>query len=143
MRPGSRKWHCGGVLNHWARRPLAVHEFGPGMKQSAGAAIEFPLSGAKRKTFAILSFSGFDPVVGPKADRSPEQLVAVHILSTPFQDPDQCETMPCVVLTPGGDDETPRVHHAARRRGGGVAARGAGAAASTSSHRLSEQLRAK
>jgi putative tryptophan/tyrosine transport system substrate-binding protein len=40
--------------------------------------------------------------VGPKADiRSPEQLVAVHILLTPFQDPDHCETMPCVVLTPG------------------------------------------
>jgi len=32
---------------------------------------------------------------------SPEQLVAVHIPLAPFQDPDHCETMPCVVLNPG------------------------------------------
>ena len=50
----------------------------------------------------ILSLSGFDRVVGPGADiPSPEQLVAAHIPLGPFQDPDGCETMPCVVLTPG------------------------------------------
>ena len=86
-------------------------------------------------------FSGFDPVVGPKADiRSLEQLVAVHILLTPFQDPDHCETMPCVVLTPGGDDETPGVHHADRRHGSRVAARGARAAAGDACDRIPEQL---
>src|SRR5215510_1552546 len=58
----------------------------------------------------------------------PAQLVAVHIPLTPFQDLDHCETMRCVVLTPGGDYETPRFHHAARRCGGRVVARGAGAA---------------
>ena len=36
--------------------------------------------------------------------------------------------MQCVVLTPGGDYETPGVHHASGRRGGCVAARGEGAA---------------
>jgi len=30
-------------------------------------------------------------------------LVAVRTPLTPFQDPDDCETMRCVVLTPGGD----------------------------------------
>src|SRR5262249_53023270 len=29
----------------------------------------------------------------------PEQLVAVQILLTPFQDPDRCDTMCCLVLT--------------------------------------------
>src|SRR5262245_24264563 len=93
--------------------------------------------GAKRKPFAILSFSGFDPVVGPKADiRSPEQLVAVHIPLSPFQDPDRCDTMRCVVLTPGGDYETPGVHHAARWCGG-MAVRGACAAAGNAGDRIS------
>src|SRR6516162_5112910 len=50
----------------------------------------------------ILSLSGFDRVVGPGADiPSPGPLVAAHIPLAPFQDPDGCETMPCVVLTPG------------------------------------------
>jgi hypothetical protein len=41
--------------------------------------------------------------VGPRADiASPEQLVAAHIPLAPFQDPDGCETMPCVVLTAWG-----------------------------------------
>jgi len=36
----------------------------------------------------ILSFSGFDPVVGPRADiPSPEQLVAVRIPLTPVPRP--------------------------------------------------------
>src|SRR5215468_10431708 len=84
--------------------------------------------GGKPENICDSEFFRFDPVVGPKADiHSPEQLVAVHIPSTPFQDPDGCETMPCVVLTPGGDDETPGVHHAGRRRSG-VAVRGARAA---------------
>src|SRR5262249_43371752 len=86
----------------------------------------------------ILSLSGFDRVVGPGADiPSPEQLVAVRIPLAPFQDPDGCETMRCVVLTPGGDYETPGVHHAGRRRGGCVAARGAGAAALDAGGRFS------
>src|SRR5262249_31007525 len=55
---------------------------------------------------------------------SPEQLVAVHISLIPFQDPDRCDTMRCVVLTPEGDYETPGVQHAPGRRGGCVAARG-------------------
>jgi len=46
------------------------------------------------KHLPILSFSGFDPVVGPGADiPSPEQLVAVRIPLAPFQDPDGCETI--------------------------------------------------
>src|SRR5262245_20255904 len=66
---------------------------------------------------------------GIKADiPSPEQLVAVRTPLTPFQDPDGCETMRCVVLTPGGDYETPGVHHAGRRRGNRVAYGGARAA---------------
>src|SRR6516164_6897823 len=78
----------------------------------------------------ILSLSGFDRVVGPGAGiPSPEQLVAAHIPLAPFQDPDGCETMPCVVLTPGGDYEAPGVHHGGRRRGSSVATRGARAAA--------------
>ena len=40
--------------------------------------------------------------MGPKADiHSPEQLVAVRTPLIPFQDPDGCETMRCVVLTLG------------------------------------------
>ena len=63
-------------------------------------------------------FRFLTPVVGARADiPSPEQLVAVHIPLTPFQDADHCETMPCVV-TPGGDYETPGVHHAGCRPGG-------------------------
>ena len=86
--------------------------------------------GQSGKHLLILSFSGFDPVVGPRADiPRPEQLVAVRIPLVPFQDPDGCETMRCVVLTPGGDYETPGVHHAGRR-GGRVAARGARSRAS-------------
>src|SRR5215469_8568424 len=55
------------------------------------------------KHLLILSFSGFDRVVGPRADiPGPEQLVAVRIPLRPFQDPDGCETMSCVALTPGG-----------------------------------------
>src|SRR5262249_41456547 len=55
------------------------------------------------KHLLILSFSGFDPIVGPRADMpNPEQLVAVRIPLAPFQDPDGCETMRCVVLTPWG-----------------------------------------
>ena len=47
----------------------------------------------------ILSFFGFDPIVGPGADMpNPEQLVAVRILLAPFQDPDRCDTMRCMVL---------------------------------------------
>src|SRR5262249_15941326 len=66
----------------------------------------------------ILCLSGFDRVVGPGADiHSPEQLVAAHIPLAPFQDPDGCETMPCVVLTPAGDYEAPGVRLAGR--GGG------------------------
>src|SRR6516165_6387115 len=86
----------------------------------------------------ILSLSSFDRVVGPGADiPSPEQLVAAHIPLAPFQDPDGCETMPCVVLTPGGDYEAPGVHHAGRRHGGGVAACGARAAAGDAGDRIS------
>src|SRR5262249_18170487 len=65
--------------------------------------------------------SGFDRVVGPGADiPSPEQLVAAHIPLPPFQDPDGCEPMPCVVLSLGGDYEAPGVHHPGRRPGGAV-----------------------
>ena len=72
--------------------------------------------GQTGKHLLILSFSGFAPVVGSRADiPRPEQLVAVRIPFAPFQDPDGCETMRCVVLTPGGDYETPGVHHAGRR----------------------------
>src|SRR6516225_6359831 len=86
----------------------------------------------------ILSLSGFDRIVGPGADiPSPEQLVAAHIPLAPFQDPDGCETMPCVVLTPGGDYEAPGVHHAGRRRGSSVAAHGARAAAGNAGDRVS------
>src|SRR5262245_30770185 len=83
------------------------------------------------------------PVVGLKADiPSPEQLVAVRTPLTPFQDPDDCETMRCVVLTPGGDYETPGVHHASGRRGRNVAARGARAATrADATHRHSRVLR--
>src|SRR5215831_16085188 len=85
----------------------------------------------------IPRFSGFDRVVGPRADiPGLEQLVAVHIPFAPFQDPDGCETMRCVVLTPGGDYETPGVHHAGRRRGR-VVARGARAAAGDAGDRVS------
>src|SRR5262249_34878042 len=43
---------------------------------------------------------GGSGVVGPKADiPSPEQLVAVRIPLSPFQDPDRCDTMCCLVLT--------------------------------------------
>src|SRR5215813_3427163 len=83
----------------------------------------------------ILSLSGFDPVVGPGADiPSREQLVAVRIPLAPFQDPDGCETMRCVVLTPGGDYETSGVHRIGRGRGCGVAARRARAAANSSNN---------
>src|SRR5262249_20147683 len=96
--------------------------------------------GQTGKHLLILSFSGFDLVVGPRADiPSPEQLVAVHIPFTPFQDADHCETMRRVVLIPRGDYETPRVHHAGCWRGG-VAARGARAAAGDAGDRFPEQL---
>src|SRR5262245_44967017 len=59
--------------------------------------------GQTGKHLLILSFSGFDPIVGPRADMpNPEQLVAVRIPLVPFQDPDGCETMRYVVLTPWG-----------------------------------------
>src|SRR5262245_4191270 len=46
-----------------------------------------PLSGAE-KHLLILSFSGFDPVVGPRADiPSSEQLVAVRIPLSPIGRP--------------------------------------------------------
>src|SRR5262245_59219982 len=78
--------------------------------------------------------------MGLKADiPSPEQLVAVRTPLTPFQDPDDCETMRCVVLTPGGDYETPGVHHAGRRRGR-VAARGARATGGDAGDRVSQRL---
>ena len=55
--------------------------------------------GQTGKHLLILSFSGFDPIVGPRADMpNPEQLVAVRILLAPFQDPDRCDTMRCMVL---------------------------------------------
>jgi hypothetical protein len=38
---------------------------------------------------------------------SQEQLVAVHIPFDPFQHPDRCDTMRCVVLPPGDNHETP------------------------------------
>src|SRR5262249_29384177 len=44
-----------------------------------------------------------------------ERMVAVRIPLTSFQDPDGCEMMLCVGLSPGGDCETPGVHHAGRR----------------------------
>src|SRR5262249_1917270 len=95
----------------------------------AGRPITPSFGGKAENICLILSLSGFDRVVGPGADiPSPEQLVAAHIPLAPFQDPDGCETMPCVVLTPGGDYEAPGVHHAGRRRGH-MAARGARAAA--------------
>src|SRR5262249_59756646 len=82
------------------------------------------------RTCCSLAFRVLSAVLGPGADiPSPEQLVAAHIPLAPFQDPDGCETMPCVVLTPGGDYEAPGVHHAGRRCGGSVAARSARAAA--------------
>src|SRR5215813_9494938 len=88
----------------------------------------------------ILSLSGFDPVVGPGADiPSPEQLVAVRIPLAPFQDPDGCETMRCVVLTPGGDYETPGVDRAIRRCSG-MALRGACAAAINAEDRVPQLL---
>src|SRR5262249_52132909 len=97
--------------------------------------------GQTEKAFAGAElFRVLTPVVGLKADiPSPEQLVAVHIPLAPFQDPDGCETMRCVVLTPGGDYETPGVHHASRRRCGCVAARGARAAAGDTGHWLHER----
>jgi len=55
--------------------------------------------GQTGKHLLILSFFGFDPIVGPGADMpNPEQLVAVRILLAPFQDPDRCDTMRCMVL---------------------------------------------
>src|SRR5262249_22122616 len=80
--------------------------------------------GASRKTFAILSFSGFDPVVDPKPTLQPRTTGRSSHPLDPVPRPGPVETMPCVVLTPGGDDETPGVHHAGRRRSG-VAVRGA------------------
>src|SRR5262249_9338673 len=104
----------------------------------AGRPITPSFGGKAENICLILSLSGFDRVVGPGADiPSPEQLVAAHIPLAPFQDPDGCETMPCVVLTPGGDYEAPGVHHAGRRRGSSVAARGARAAGGDAGDRIS------
>jgi|SRR5215813_2791656 len=60
--------------------------------------------GQAGKHLLCLRFPVLTPVVRPRADiPSPEQqLVAVHIPLTPFEDPDHCETIPCVVLTPLG-----------------------------------------
>ena len=69
-------------------------------------------------------FSGFDPVVGPKAD-----IRSQNNWSQPTSPSPRSKTRTAVrrcracVLTPGGDYETPRVHHTARRRGDYVAAR--------------------
>ena len=90
------------------------------------AKIGLPLSGAKRKTFALSEVSGltrsWDPEQTFPAQNNWSQFAS---LSAPFQDPDGCETMRCVVLTPGGDYETPGVHHSTLRRDSRVAARGA------------------
>ena len=60
--------------------------------------------GQAGKHLLCLRFPVLTPVVRPRADiPSPEQrLVAVHIPLTPFEDPDHCEMIPCVVLTPLG-----------------------------------------
>ena len=78
--------------------------------------------------------------MGLKADiPSPEQLVAVRTPLTPFQDSDGCETMRCVVLTPGADYETPGVHHAGRRRGRVAAGGRARAAAGDAGDRVRQR----
>jgi|AmaraimetFIIA100_FD_contig_101_1082876_length_623_multi_3_in_0_out_0_2 hypothetical protein len=56
--------------------------------------------GRTGKRLMFLSFPVLTPVVGPKVDiPSPEQLVAVRIPLSPFQAPDRCDTMCCLVLT--------------------------------------------